>query len=183
MYMQAQLYQSLLHYLYFIHNNYSGIVIHHDDVIKWKHYPRNWQFVRGIHRSPVNSPRKGQWGGALMFSLICAGMNAWVNNREAGDLKRHRANYDVTVCPISRKAQAADIFYQGRQRPVYPIRPKLWLLVMWRRKDPGHQQLYYWSKNSAILTFWELQRLALKNCINCCCFVWYDVLSYTWIYR
>ena len=23
----------------------------HDDVIKWKHFPRNWPFVRGIHRS------------------------------------------------------------------------------------------------------------------------------------
>ena len=33
----------------------------HDDVIKWKHFPRYWPFVRGIHRSPVNSPHKGQW--------------------------------------------------------------------------------------------------------------------------
>ena len=40
----------------------------HDDVIKWKHFPRYWPFVRGIHRSPVNSPHKGQWRGALMFS-------------------------------------------------------------------------------------------------------------------
>ena len=31
----------------------------HDDVIKWKHFPRYWPFVRGIHRSPVNSPHKG----------------------------------------------------------------------------------------------------------------------------
>ena len=46
--------------------------IHHDDVIKWKHFPRYWTFVRGIHRSPVNSPHKGQWCGALMFSYICA---------------------------------------------------------------------------------------------------------------
>ena len=43
-----------------------------DYVIKWKHYPCYWPFVRGIHRSPVNSPHKGQWHGALMFSLICA---------------------------------------------------------------------------------------------------------------
>ena len=43
----------------------------HDDVIKWKHFPRYWPFVRGIHRSPGNSPHKGQWRGALMFSLIC----------------------------------------------------------------------------------------------------------------
>ena len=44
----------------------------HDDVIKWKHFPRHWPFVRGKHRSPVNSPQKDQWRGALMFSLICA---------------------------------------------------------------------------------------------------------------
>ena len=35
-------------------------VPYHDDVIKWKHYTRYWPFVRGIHRSPVNSPHKGQ---------------------------------------------------------------------------------------------------------------------------
>ena len=68
-----------------------------NDVIKWKHFPRHWPFVRGIHRSPVNSPHKGQWHGALMFSLICAWINGWVNNREAGDLRRHRAHYGVIV--------------------------------------------------------------------------------------
>ena len=35
-------------------------MVTHDDVIKWKHFPRSWPFVRGIHRSPVNSPHKGQ---------------------------------------------------------------------------------------------------------------------------
>ena len=69
----------------------------YDDVIKWKPFPRYWPFVRGIHRSPVNSPHKGQRRGALIFSLICAWINSWVNTREAGDLRRHRAHYDVTV--------------------------------------------------------------------------------------
>ena len=69
----------------------------HDDVIKWKHFPRNWPFVRGIHRSPVNSPHKGQWRGALMFSLIFVWINDWVNSREAGDLRRHLDRYDVSV--------------------------------------------------------------------------------------
>ena len=69
----------------------------HDDVIKWKHLPRYWPFVRGIYRSPVNSPHKGQWRGALLFSLICAWINGWVNTRGAGDLRRHRAHYDVIV--------------------------------------------------------------------------------------
>ena len=69
----------------------------HDDVIKWKHFPRYWPFVRGIHRWPVNSPHKGQWHGALMFCLICAWTNGWVNNGDAGDLRRHRAHFYVTV--------------------------------------------------------------------------------------
>ena len=69
----------------------------HDDVIKWKHFPRYWPFVRRIHRSPVNSLHKGQWRGAFMFSLIYAQINLWVNNREAGDLRRYRAHYDVIV--------------------------------------------------------------------------------------
>ena len=69
----------------------------HDDVIKWKHFPRYWPFVRGIHRSPVYSPHKGQWRGALMFTLICARINAWENNREAGDLRRYRTYSDVIV--------------------------------------------------------------------------------------
>ena len=46
---------------------------------------------------PVNSPHKGQWRGALMFSLIRVWINDWVNNREAGDLRRHRGHYDVNV--------------------------------------------------------------------------------------
>ena len=69
----------------------------HDDVIKWKHFPRYWPFVRGIHRSPVNSPHKGQWRGDLMFCLICVWINDWEYNREAGDLRRYRTHYDVTV--------------------------------------------------------------------------------------
>ena len=69
----------------------------HNDVIKWRHFPRHWPFVRGIQRSPVNSPHKGRWCEALMFSLICAWINVRVNNREAGDSRRHNAYYDVTV--------------------------------------------------------------------------------------
>ena len=69
----------------------------HDDVIKWKPFPRYWPFVRGIQRSPANSPHKGQWRGTLMFSLICPWIDGWVNNREADDLRRHHAHYDVII--------------------------------------------------------------------------------------
>ena len=71
--------------------------IYHDDVIKWRHFLRHWPFVKGIHRSLVDSPHKGQWRGALIFSLICVWTNGWANNGDAGNLRRHRVNYDLTV--------------------------------------------------------------------------------------
>ena len=86
----------------------------HDDVIKWKYFPRNWPFVRGIHRSPVNSPHKGQWRGAFVFSLICVWINDWVNNREAGDLRRHRGHYDVNVIQIKICAEYRDMLPRPR---------------------------------------------------------------------
>ena len=55
-----------------------------------------------IRRSPVNSPHKGQCRGALTFSLVCAWINGWVNNGEAGDLRRHRAHYGVTVINVHK---------------------------------------------------------------------------------
>ena len=54
------------------HSDLINCLPQQDDVIKWKHFPRYWPFVRGIHRWPVNSPHKGQWRGALILSLICA---------------------------------------------------------------------------------------------------------------
>ena len=56
---------------------YIWLSICHDDVIKWKHFPRYWPFVHRSHQSPVNSLHKGQWRGALIFSLICV----WINKR------------------------------------------------------------------------------------------------------
>ena len=50
-------------------------------VIKWKHFPRYWPFVRGIHRSPVNSPHKGQWRGTFFFDLQ---LNKWLGKQSWG---------------------------------------------------------------------------------------------------
>ena len=72
----------------------------HDDIIKRKYFPRYWPFVRGIHRPSVYSSHKGQWCGALMFSLICVWRNGWVNIRDAGGLRRHGPHNDVTVMLI-----------------------------------------------------------------------------------
>ena len=74
--------------------------LHHDDVIKWKHFLRNCSFVRRIHQSLVDSPHKGQRPPALTFSLICASTNVWAHNQDADVLRRHRGHYDVTVMVV-----------------------------------------------------------------------------------
>ena len=67
----------------------------------WRHQMETFSALlalcAGNSPVPVNSPHKGQWRRALMFSLICARINDWVNNREAGDLRRYRGHYDVNV--------------------------------------------------------------------------------------
>ena len=70
----------------------------------------------GNHRSPVDSPHKGQWRGTLKFSLVCAWTNGWANNGNAGDLRRPRPHYDVIVmcyryhCPACRTTLVATRF-------------------------------------------------------------------------
>ena len=78
-----------------------------DVIAWWRHQMETFSALlalcAGNSPVPVNSPHKGQWRGALMFSLIYAWINDWVNNREAGDLIRQRGHYDVIVivrpCP------------------------------------------------------------------------------------
>ena len=74
------------------------------DVTWWRHqmviFSALLALCAGNSPVPVNSPHKGQWRGALVFSLICAWINGWVNNRETGDLRRNRGHYDVSVMHI-----------------------------------------------------------------------------------
>ena len=105
----------------------SCIDLHHDDVMKWKHFPRYWPFVWGIHRPPVNFPHKSQWRGVLMFSLIFA----WMNGREAGDLRRHRAHYGVTVMIIFCFIFPSFFFLAAFHRHIFPfISPLCSSLIM-----------------------------------------------------
>ena len=122
----------------------------HDNVIKWKHFPRYWSFVQGIHRSPVNSPASDTelwcflWSAPwingwvnnreagdlrrhlahydviVMFFFICAWTNGWVNNRDAGDLRRHRAHYDVTVMVYARWIKTTVKMIEG-EKPIWQI--------------------------------------------------------------
>ena len=75
---------------------------HHSICITWwRHEMETFSGViaicEGIYQPQVNSPHEGQWRGAWMFPLICAWTNGWANNRDAGDLRCHRAHYDVTA--------------------------------------------------------------------------------------
>ena len=135
----------------------------HDDVIKWKHFLRYLPFVWGIHHWPVNSPHKGQWCGALMFSLCCAWINSWVNNREAGDLRRQHTHYDgiVMVChckdfclPLeNRLCHIWDKEYIGLRKctgwPFYDLDPRsqLWhrltKICFSARKNKNHSSKLY----------------------------------------
>ena len=67
----------------------------------WRHQMKTFSALlavcAGISPVPGEFPAQGQWRGALMFSLICVWINDWVNNREAGDLRRYRAHCDVIV--------------------------------------------------------------------------------------
>ena len=104
----------------------------HDDVTKLKHFPRYWPFVRGIHRSPVNSPHKGQWRGALMFYLICVWINKWANNREAGDLRRYRVHHNVSVMieVLSATTQKGAILFNSCLTTKYFKTPH-YLTLLW----------------------------------------------------
>ena len=83
----------------------------YDDIIKWKHFPHYWPFVRGIHRSPVDSTHKDQWCRALML-FICAWTNGWANNRDTSDLRCLFTHYDLTV--ICLPFRWNDVTFGGR---------------------------------------------------------------------
>ena len=153
----------------------------HDDVIKWIHFPRYWPFVRGIHRSPVNSPHKGQWRGALIFTLICARINGWVNNREAGDLRRYRPHYDVIVmdCSGSWYQRQAQVLASHRQCLTYShipafdtcfwhINPHILALLCnalglfyWQRGNHTRASLEYFGKSTPCI--WHIYATVVRK--------------------
>ena len=117
----------------------------HDDVIKWKHFTRYWSFVRGIHRSPDDSPHKSHWRGALIFSLICAWTNGWANKGNAGDLRRH-------VRSLWRHCNVVEIM-GCRLFGVNSYLNKCWIIVKWP-----------WEQNSTGIWI-RIQQFSFKEMI------------------
>ena len=87
----------------------------------WRHQMETFSALlalcAGIDRSPVNSPHKGQWRGALKFFLMGAWIHGWVNNREDADLRRHHAHHDVTGC--------------NKRKDIVEIESLLYPLILW----------------------------------------------------
>ena len=111
-------------------------------------FPRYWPFVRAIHRSPVNSPHKGQWRGALVFSFICARINGWVNNRKAGDLRRHRGHYDVNVMCCANYIYQSDVTFKRWPSDSPHKGPTMLMVIVYPKKSSCNNEIlsdfYYW---------------------------------------
>ena len=91
-------------------------------------------------------PAQSQWREALVFSLIWAWINGWVNNHEAGDLRRHRAHYDVTVMFLRKDAACWQIMVLQIQHP----KPNIWFGVL-NATAIIFVSHYYWLEISGII--------------------------------
>ena len=137
----------------------------HDDVIKWEHFPRYCLFVWGIHLSPENSPHKRQWRGALIFfSMICPWRNGWANHRDAGDLRRPRANFHVTVMWRVNPARFTDLNVSA------------WVLSLYRmfkciQLHKCNTLIYQWSISPSKAVFLILMQVNEGGCRQVQCVI------------
>ena len=129
----------------------------HDDVIKWKHFPRYWP-SSCAGNSPVTGEFPSQRSVMRSYFLWSAPwINGWVSNREVGDLRRHRAHYDVILmdsssgCPVS--AVSIDSLYH------------ITFQLPWCFSAPGNHQLHcsvYLLKHLLFL-LWSNRRHVAKR--------------------
>ena len=83
----------------------------HDDIMKWKHFPRNWLFVWWFYGSPVTSPHKGQWRGVFMF-FCDLHLNQQLNKQWI------RRWFEMPLRSLWRHCNVVDKWYVGLQRAV-----------------------------------------------------------------
>ena len=83
-------------------------------ILIWRcHQMKTFSALRALCAG--NSPLTGEFPSqrpvtrSFDVSLICAWINGWVNNREAGDLRRHRAHCDVTVMIRVSQVRSSDL--------------------------------------------------------------------------
>ena len=131
----------------------------HDDVIKWKHFLHYWPFVRGVHRSTVESPHYGQWLGALIFSLICAWTKARGNSWDVSDLRRHRDHCDVTLM-----LEKAILVFRCCKKWLHPCIPAYMMKPWWRHQmETFSALLAICAGNSPVPGEFPTQRPVTRN--------------------
>ena len=135
----------------------------HDDVIKWKHFSWIGPFVKGIHRSPVDSPHKASSAELWCFLWPAPEKKGWANNRDVGDSRRHRANYDDTVMVLE------DQFTSARVTQLCLLCTTKWLHI---------QIPHEWGFICVSNTLWRINMVWLIYITN---IVWCILISIPWI--
>ena len=90
--------------------NGTQTLLHYDNVIKWKHFPHYWPFVRVFHRSPMNSPNKGRWCffDLRLYKRLRKQFRWWFETSSRSLWRRYYDNYiirngrwiaDAITCP------------------------------------------------------------------------------------
>ena len=128
------------------------VILFHDDVIKWKHFPRYLPFVREIYRSPVNSPHKGQWRGAFMFFDLR--LNNRLNKRSWGWW------FETSSCPLwrhcnvnaTRKCFLLLIRHWTVPLPIFPS------IKIWDRHHDTTKPVYNDHLMGYLSAFWSSSR-------------------------
>ena len=126
----------------------------HDDVIWWRHHMETFSALLVICEGnpPVTG---GRWCGTLMFSLIC-----WANNRNVGDLRRHRAHYDVTIMitwkcyPFHRSFGLCGFLSRGANDVTWSSTDKSTLVqvMAWCRQATCHYLSQCWTRSFHYMT-------------------------------
>ena len=85
-------------------HGFVGTLSCYDDVIKWKHFPRYWPIVRGIHQSPMNSPHKGQWRGALTWRDVTRSFDVFFDmcHDKRPSKQSRRRRFETLSCSLLR---------------------------------------------------------------------------------
>ena len=98
------------------------------------------------------SPPKGQWGGALMFTLICAWINVWVNSREAGDFRRHCAHYDIIIMYLRERyiycssSFPFNVIVRSHNKATFPVLVPIcvsYIMLQWAPRQEWITECYF----------------------------------------
>ena len=128
----------------------NNIMLSHSLSAWWRHQIKAFSALLAICAG--NSPHTGQWRGASIFSLVCVWINGWVNNREAGDLRRYRAQFDVSVMWVLGLKQYGLPESQSTMRSSAP-----YVLILWT--DERKKQYIESLQSTTVTSWWARWRL------------------------